>query len=101
MTFGQATYARQVLRAMAGEKTAGVLNMAGSALGGIAKGVGKGANWAWQKSMKANGPVMGTLGLGLGAAGTYALGKNAINKTRAAYQGFSPEVQAYTRQTPY
>jgi hypothetical protein len=101
VTFGQAAYARQVLRAMAGEKTAGVLNVAGDALGTAGRAIGKGANWAWRKSMQHNGPVMGTLGLGLGAAGMYALGKNAINKTRATYQGFDPQVQAYTRQSPY
>lgn len=97
MTFRQAAYSRAVLRSLAGEKIAGVLGVAGSA----AKGIGRGANWAWQKSMKQNGPVMGTIGLGLGAAGLYALGKRAVNQTQAAYQGFNPEVQAYTRQSPY
>lgn len=97
MTFAKAAYARAVLRALAGEKQAGVLG----AVGNAARGMGRGANWAWQKSMKHNGPVMGTIGLGLGAAGMYALGKHAINSTRAAYRGFDPSVQAYTRQNPY
>lgn len=95
MTFGQVTFARRVLGEMA--KEAGLLGAAG----GVARGVGRGANWAWQKSMKQNGPVMGTIGLGLGAAGAYALGRHAVNQTRAAYQGFDPNVQAYTRQSPY
>lgn len=98
MNFAKAAYARTVLRALTGEKiaasTLGVLGDAG-------KAVGRGANWAWQKSMKHNGPVMGTLGLAAGAAGTYALGKRAINQTQAAYHGFDPQVQAYTRQSPY
>lgn len=113
MTFAKAAFARVLLKALAGEKlehkpitlqaqdpnskTAGALSMAGSA----AKAVGNGVNHVWQKSMKQNGAVMGTVGLGLGAAGMYALGKNAINKTRASYQGFDPNVQAYTRQSPY
>lgn len=101
MNFKSAAYARSVLRALSGEKTAGLLGTAGAALGGAAKQVGKGVNWAWQKSMKQNGPIAGTIGLGLGAAGAYALGQHAINRTRAAYQGFSPDVQAYTRQDPY
>lgn len=97
MTFAKAAYARTVLRGLAGEKTAGLL----SAAGGAARGIGRGANWAWQKSMKHNGPVLGTVGLGLGAAGLYYLGKSAINQTRASYNGFDPSVQAYTRQSPY
>lgn len=95
MNFKTAAYSRLVLRALAGEKTAGVLGAVGSA----AKSVGNAANSVWQKSMKHNGPVMGTLGLGLGAAGMYALGKNAINTIRASYSGFDPNVQAYTQQT--
>ncbi len=98
MTFAKAANARLILRTLAGEKTAAGLM---GAVGGAGRALGRGANWAWQKSMKHNGPVMGTLGLGLGAAGMYALGKHAINQTRASYQGFDPNVQAYTRQTPY
>lgn len=95
MTFAKAAFAGRVLQALA--KEAGVLEVAGNA----ARSVGKGANWAWQKSMNHNGKIMGTVGLGLGAAGIYALGKHAINQTRASYQGFNPSVQAYTRQSPY
>ncbi len=91
MTFTRSAQLRDLL------KTAGVLSVAG----GAARGIGRGVNWAWQRSMKQNGPLMGTIGLGLGAAGLYALGKHAINQTRATYQGFDPNVQAYTRQSPY
>lgn len=82
---------------MAAEKTASAL----SAIGSVAKGVGRVGNHVWQKSMEHNGPVMGTIGVGLGATGAAALAKHVIGRTRAAYQGFQPEVQQYTQQTPY
>lgn len=98
MTFGKAAYARGVLRAMSGEKTAA--SFLGAA-GGLAKGVGNAVHGVWQKSVQHNGPVMGTIGVPLAGIGAYALGKHAINRTRAAYHGFQPDVQQYTRQSPY
>lgn len=97
MTFAKAASARLVLRALAGEKTASMMG----AIGGMARGVGRAANSVWQSSMKHNGPVMGTIAAGLAVPATYALGSHAINRTKATYQGFDPNVQAYTRQTPY
>lgn len=98
MTFAKAAYARGVLRAMTGEKlAASAMGAAGAVLGGV----GRGLNNVWQKSMQHNGTVMGTVGVPLGLYGAYALGKHAIGQTRAAYRGFQPEVQQYTRQSPY
>jgi hypothetical protein len=117
VTFAKAAFARVLLRALAGEKlrpetekiplqaqdpnskTAEANAM--GAISGAVGAVGSGVNKVWQASMKHNGPFWGTVGMGLGAAGLYALGKHSINQTRAAYQGFDPEVQAYTRQSPY
>jgi hypothetical protein len=98
VTFGKAAYARGVLRAMTGEKVAA--SMLGAA-GSLVRGASGALNNVWQKSMAHNGTVMGTIGVPLGLAGAYALGKHAIGQTRAAYHGFQPEVQAYTRQSPY
>jgi hypothetical protein len=103
MTFSKLAYNRQFLRALAGEKVAGsfgtAMNGAVGTVGTVARGVAKPLNWAWQKSMKQNGKVFGTIGLGAGLLGAGALAKRAINQTRAAYHGFQPQVQEYTRNS--
>lgn len=100
MKFSKLAYARRVLRAAAEQemqKTA-LLAEIGQAGLKVGKGALGAANSLWQKSMKANGAIMGTAGLIGGAAAAYHLGKQAINKTKASYRGFDPSFQGYAAQ---
>lgn len=78
MNYSRLAFAQQVLRAMASEKTAGLV-------GGALNMAGKAGGWALKNPGKA-------IGVGLGGLGLAAVGSSAYQKAKAYNTGFNPAV---------
>lgn len=78
MNYGRLAFAQQVLRAMAAEKTAGLI-------GGAVNLAGKAGGWALKNPGKA-------IGVGLGGLGLAAAGAASYQKAKAWNNGFNPAV---------